>query len=153
MSGSVLLQLQSAVRDVLQSDEALMMIATGIFDYVVPAGQPSPYLVLAEKTEKAFPTMGRAGLVTTLVVEVRSQAEGDLSLLMAYMRVKKLLEEQPLSMPGYAVLEQSVSLVKTALEADGLTRRAEVRLEVTAQQRDPAPPPPEEPEPEDPPVG
>lgn len=151
MSGTVLLQVQNAVRDALTGDAALSALVTGVFDHV-PADQPFPYVVLGEKTEKDLSAFGRSGAAATLVVEVRSRAAGDTELLTVYDRVKQVLDTGTLSLAGHEEVFRRTSLVKTAVDEDGVTRRAEARFEVTAQEQlPPAETPPAEPDPVEPP--
>lgn len=150
MSGSVLLQLQNAVRDALEGDAALSALVTGVFDHV-PADQPFPYVVLGEKTEKDLPAFGRGGATATLAVEVRSRAAGDTELLTVYDRVKQVLDAGTLSLAGHEEVFRRTTLVKTGVDEDGVTRRAEARFEVAAQEQSPpSEPPPSEPPPSDP---
>lgn len=132
MSGSALPQIQDAVRTALSTDSALAALVTGVFDQV-PAGQTFPYVVFGEKSEGAFGTFGRHGLKSTLRLDIRSQA-GDAELLAIYDRVKEVLEQQPLALSEYTVILSRTTLLKTVLDPDGTTRRAESQLEVIAQE-------------------
>lgn len=134
MSGSALAELQSAVQDALEGDAALAAMITGVFDHVPPAGQAFPFVVLAEKSEKAFDTFSRAGISGALVLDLRSRAVGDAELLSIYDRIKEVLDAQPLALTGFTVVSGRTSLTKTFVDPDGSTRRAEARFEVIAQQ-------------------
>lgn len=133
MSGTALLQVQDAVTTRLSSDTTLMGMVTGIFDHV-PANQAFPYVVLGEKTEGDFDTFTRGGASATLILEIRSQAQGTTELLTIYNRIKEVLHHQPLSLAGYSVVSGRITLVKTTLDPDGITRRGESRYEVIAQE-------------------
>jgi len=117
----------------LSTDSELGGLVTGVFDQV-PAGQAYPYVVLGEKSEGAFATFGRAGLRSTLRLDIRSQGTGDAELLAIYHRVKEVLDGQPPALPEYTVVLGRTTLLKTVLDPDGTTRRAESQYEVIAQE-------------------
>lgn len=133
MSGTALLQVQTAVRDALQGDAGLSSLVTGIFDHVPPS-QPFPFVVLGEKSEKDFSTFSRGGASVSLLLEIRSRAEGDAELLSIYHRIKEVLHHQPLPLSGFSLVYGRTELLKTALDPDGVTRRGEARYEVLAQE-------------------
>lgn len=106
---------------------------TGVFDQVPPS-QPYPYIVLGEKTETEFSTFARGGSRASLALEVRSQAPESTELLNVYDRVREVLHDQPLAVAGYTVLLGTLTLLKTTLDTDGVTRRGESRFDVVVQE-------------------
>lgn len=133
MSGSALPEVQNAVKAALAADAALSGMVTGVFDKV-PAGQAYPYVLLGEKSETEFSTFARGGSRVLLGLDIRSQAPESTEMLAIYDRIREVLHNQPLDVAGYTVVLGTTTLLKTALDPDGVTHRGESRYEVIAQE-------------------
>lgn len=129
---SALLSLQSAVKSALEADTALMAVATAVHE-ALPATPAYPFVLLGEKSETSLDTFDREGTRATLLLDLRSQAATDAELLQMYDRVKAVLHGETLTLAGYTLVSGRATLVKTVLEQDGLTRRAEARYEAAVQ--------------------
>lgn len=133
MSGTALLEIQTAVHDALANDAELATLVGGRIYDAVPASPQYPLVVLGEKTEKAFRTFDRGGIIASLVLDVRSHTS-DAEVLRIYDRIRTVLHDAPFVLAGHTVIQGTTSLVKTVLDADGITRRGESRYEVIAQE-------------------
>jgi hypothetical protein len=129
---SALLPLRSAVRDRLAADTELSSVPR--HDAALPgSGALFPAIVLGEKTERPMESFSRRGSVASIVVEVHSREADDVELLTLATRIQEVLESPPLPLTGFTVVRAQTSVVRTLMDEDGLTRRADVRYEVTAQ--------------------
>lgn len=133
MSGTALLEIQSAVHDALAADTELDTLVDGRIYDAVPATPQYPLVVLGEKSEKDFRTFNRRGVTATLVLDIRSQTS-DEEVLRIYDRIRTVLHDQAVVLAGYTVVQGLATLARTVLDADGVTRRGEARYEVTAQE-------------------
>jgi hypothetical protein len=133
VSGSALLTLQGAVRSALEADTALMTLVSAVHE-AVPASPVYPFVLLGEKSESSLDTFSGGGATGAILLDIRSRAADDQELLQIYDRVKAALHGRPLTLTGYTLVSGRATLVKTVLDADGLTRRAEARYEAVTQE-------------------
>ncbi|MBV9772643.1 MAG: DUF3168 domain-containing protein [Gemmatimonadetes bacterium] len=133
MSYSSVNELSSAVAVYLQGDDGLTDLVSGIQVLSAPPASSPPYVRFGEKRESSARTFSRDGMQVSMGLEIAVAGDSDQTALEVYNMVKGSIEQGQLLMPTFRVVERSVWLEKTSLDADGVTWRAFARLDAIVQ--------------------
>ena len=100
-----------AIKARLSADAQLVALVTGIFGHLSEAARVAyPYLVLGRRTSNnEGGAMGLAGGQVTLQIDGWSNAKGPYAISSIGSRVYAVLERQPLSVSGFALVEGSLT--------------------------------------------
>lgn len=138
--GTAIEQLKVAVYSTLTTLSSPLQgsSSTGVFDSVAPTNQPFPYLVMAQSTEIADDTLGKAGREVTITFGVWSQEQGSKQGMTLYDLLLQALVHQETTISGY-MSTLSCRMVELdnfseMREPDGLTLHLAPRLKFTIQE-------------------
>lgn len=99
--GSALEPIQAAIEAKIRSDQTLMLMITGIFDFRgILRGQAYPYISLGDSTETDDSTFDTAGYDTTFTLHIWSNQPNSQECQRIYVRLNKLFNRKPLVLAG-----------------------------------------------------
>jgi len=116
---SVVLEVQKSLYAKLTGDSALMVLVTGVYDYV-PEGAELPYVTIGDIGAADDSAKGRKGYELDVNLEVYSQGQGRKECLDIIGRLKVLLDNQALTITGFVHIFSKVVRIETRRSADNL---------------------------------
>lgn len=135
MSKTSLLDIQTAIYNLLTGDATLGGMITGVFDFP-PKGQEMPYIQIGNATEDIFNTFDRQGSDVTETIHIFSEHEGFKEALQILDRLVDLLDYQTITVARHSLVYVRYDNGETALiEIDnGRTRHVAARFRIIVQE-------------------
>lgn len=122
--------IQTAIFERLAADDEL---GAAVFDHV-PEGAPYPYVVIGEAIETPNNWHGGHGRDTTVNLHVWSRQRGFSEANRIADRITQLLDHQPMTVPGHAVISVRHEFSQTLRDTDPEIRHVPIRFRITTEQ-------------------
>ncbi|MGH3599812.1 MAG: DUF3168 domain-containing protein [Pseudonocardiaceae bacterium] len=128
-----LLLIQAAIFSRLTADVTLAGLVTGVFDEV-PEDAAHPYVVVGEAIETPRNAHAQFGREVVVTLHVWSRYRGFAQAITIVNRITALLDQQPMSIAGHAVVSVRHEFTQTLRDPDPEIRHVPIRFRVTTEQ-------------------
>lgn len=118
--GNVIFETQKAVYTKLSADAALSAVVKGIYEYV-PGNQDYPYITIDALTSRDNSTKDSLGYELDLSINVYSNMPGRKESLDIIEQISSILDDQALTVDGFATCMLVLIMADANRSADGRT--------------------------------